>query len=351
MASFTNTQCVRMMDWSNLDNVTKHILRFSKERRKVRLFLTGGTGFFGKWLLESILWMNRELDHPIEVLMLSRNPNSFLKKFPQFTNPEIKFLQGDVRSFQFVDDKFDLVIHAATDASVQLNKENPLLMFDTIVEGTRRTLEFSRISGVKKFLFISSGDVYGTQPPELLKIPENYIGSPDPLDPQSAYGEGKRQAELLCTLYQKKYGSSVTIARCFAFIGPYLNLDIHFAIGNFIRDGILKQPIIVQGDGTPLRSYLFGTDLAVWLWMILLRGKAGCAYNVGSDQAISIVELATLVSQCFSPSPEVQILQKVKRDQPCARYIPDIQLAKKELGLQVYTNLKDSIENTIAWNQ
>jgi nucleoside-diphosphate-sugar epimerase len=143
----------------------------------------------------------------------------------------------------------------------------------------------------------------------------------------------------------------VTIARCYAFVGPYLNLDIHFAIGNFIRDGILKQPIIVQSDGTPLRSYLFGTDLAVWLWMILLRGKAGCAYNVGSDQAISIVELATLVSQCFSPSPEVQVLQKAKRDQPCARYIPDIKLAKKELGLQVYTNLKDSIENTIAWNQ
>ena len=150
MASFTNTQCVRMMDWSNLDNVTKHILRFSKERRKVRLFLTGGTGFFGKWLLESILWMNRELDHPIEVLVLSRNPESFLKKFPQFTNPEIKFLQGDVRSFQFVDDKFDLVIHAATDASVQLNSENPLLMIDTIVEGTKRTLEFSKKSGVKK---------------------------------------------------------------------------------------------------------------------------------------------------------------------------------------------------------
>ena len=340
-----------MMDWSNLDNVTKHILRFSKERRKVRLFLTGGTGFFGKWLLESILWMNRELDHPIEVLVLSRNPNSFLKKFPQFTNPEIKFLQGDVRYFQFVDDKFDLVIHAATDASVQLNTENPLLMFDTIVEGTRRTLEFSRISGVKKFLFISSGDVYGTQPPELLKIPENYIGSPDPLDPQSAYGEGKRQAELLCTLYQKKYGSSVTIAGCFAFIGPYLNLDIHFAIGNFIRDGILKQPIIVQGDGTPLRSYLFGTDLGVWLWMILLRGKTGQAYNVGSDEEISIGELAKRVSTCFVEPSEVIVHQSPDPGSLARRYVPCIEKAKKELGLQCWTSLEESIHQTINFNQ
>jgi nucleoside-diphosphate-sugar epimerase len=99
-----------------------------------------------------------------------------------------------------------------------------------------------------------------------------------------------------------------------------------------------------------LRSYLFGTDLAVWLWTILLRGKAGCAYNVGSDEEISIGELATLVSQCFSPASEVQVLNQLIIGQPIERYIPDIQLVKRELGLRAYTSLQNAIEKTIEWN-
>jgi nucleoside-diphosphate-sugar epimerase len=98
--------------------------------------------------------------------------------------------------------------------------KNPLLMFETIVEGTRRTLEFARTHEVCKFLITSSGAVYGKQPPEMTHIPEDYPGAPDPMDPNSAYGEGKRAAEMLCRLYARQFGLETKVARCFAFVGP-----------------------------------------------------------------------------------------------------------------------------------
>ena len=156
-----------------------------------------------------------------------------------------------------------------------MSDENPLLMLGSIVEGTRHTLEFARHSGTPKFLLTSSGAVYGRQPPTLTHIPEDYVGAPDPLDPRSVYGEGKRLAEQLCALYAQQYGVQSKIARCFAFVGPYLPLDIHFAVGNFIRDGLRGEPIKVEGDGMSFRSYLYAADLTIWLWTILFSGLPG----------------------------------------------------------------------------
>jgi nucleoside-diphosphate-sugar epimerase len=334
---------------ADLDHVLAHTRDLWEELRGRRIFVTGGTGFFGCWLLESFAWANDKLNLGALMLALSRNPNAFAKKAPHLAaHPAIQFQVGDVRSFEFPSGDFSHVIHAATDASARLNDENPLLMFETIVEGTRRTLEFARQCGAEKFLLTSSGAVYGKQPPDVTHIPEDYQGAPDPTDPHSAYGEGKRAAELLCSLYAKQYGLEAKIARCFAFVGPYLPLDIHFAIGNFIWDGLRGGPIRVKGDGTPYRSYLYAADLAIWLWTILFRGQSCRAYNVGSEEALTIGELANLVAQTFTPPTAVQIAKAAVLGKPAERYVPATQMAQVDLGLKQVVSLPEAIWRTVV---
>ena len=335
----------------DLDDILVRTYDLWDELRSQRIFITGGTGFFGCWLLESLIWANDKLGLNAEVVVLTRNYDAFRKKAPHLANhPSIQFIIGDVTSFNFPEGNFSYVIHAATEASAKLNEENPLLMFDTIVQGTRHTLEFAKLCQAKKFLLTSSGAVYGKQPSALTHIPEDYIGAPDPTHAQSAYGEGKRAAEMLCTLYGKQYGFETKIARCFAFVGPYLPLDTHFAIGNFIRDGLQGGPILVNGDGTPYRSYLYAADLAVWLWTILLKGRSCYPYNVGSDVDITISNVARLVGSVFQPPIEVVIAKKPSGEKPGQRYVPLTTRAFSELGLKPIIALEEAIQRTKSWN-
>jgi dTDP-glucose 4,6-dehydratase len=183
----------------------------------------------------------------------------------------------------------------------------------------------------------------------VVRVPEDYRGGPDPLDPASAYGEGKRLAEHLCTLYARCYGIEAKIARGFAFVGPYLPLDAHFAIGNFIRDALAGGPIAVGGDGTPLRSYLHAADLAIWLWKILFRGVPCRAYNTGSDVEVSIAALARAVAAALAPGRQVRIARPASPDQPRQVYVPEICRAREELGLEVWIPLEEAIRRTGRW--
>ena len=315
------------------------------------IFITGGTGFFGCWLLESLIWANDRLGLDANATILTRHPEAFRKKVSHLADhPTVQLLQGDVRSFEFPAGKFSHIIHAATEASVRLNTENPLLMLETIVMGTRHVLEFAAFCGAEKFLLTSSGAVYGKQPSEMTHITENYCGAPDPLDPGAAYGEGKRLAEHLCTLYARQSDMEMKIARCYAFVGPYLPLNAHFAVGNFIRDGLNGGPIVVEGDGTPQRSYMYAADLAIWLWTILFRGTSLRPYNVGSQVSLSIVEAAQRVAEQFSASIAVEIRGEPNKQMPVERYVPDTSRAEDEFGLKERIHFYDALSRTIQWN-
>jgi dTDP-glucose 4,6-dehydratase len=315
--------------------------------RGARIFITGGTGFYGTWLLESIVWAELRLQLGVEIVVLSRNPENFLSRHPFLLNhPFLQFIKGDIRTFPFPEGKFSHVIHAATEASEKLNKENPLLMIDTIVEGTRRALDFAVHAGVKHFLHTSSGAVYGDLPASLGPVREDYKGGPDISQPKWAYGEGKRLAELICCIYGERHGISVKNARCFATIGPGLPLDTHFAIGNFISDALAGRDLIIKGDGTPIRSYIDVADLTIWLWHILVFGKAGHAYNVGSEKGYSIAEIATIVRDTLKPELGIKILGKPIPQQLAAVYVPLTTKAQRDLELDLGVVLKDSILNT-----
>jgi dTDP-glucose 4,6-dehydratase len=314
------------------------------ELRDARILMTGGTGFFGAWLLEALTHANAGLGLGISATVLTRDPDGFRRRRPRLAGDRaVTLLRGDVLTLEPLDLPFTHVVHAATAASAALNANAPRVMFETIVEGTRRVLEVTRRSGARRLLFTSSGAVYGRQPPELSHLPEDHPGGPDPLKPGSAYGEGKRAAELLCAVAGAELGFDAVIARCFAFSGPYLPLDVHFAIGNFVRDALAGGPIRVGGDGTPYRSYLYGADLAAWLFTLLARGQPARAYHVGSEVAVSIRELAFTVARVLGIEGRVEVARDPVPGVPAERYVPSTRRAREELGLAETFGLEESV--------
>ena len=287
-----------------------------KELKNARIFITGGTGFFGCWLLYSILYLNKKYGTNIHTVVLTRNPDAFILKAPELANnKEIILWQGDVRSFEFPKGQFTHVIHLATDTT----KKPDRLLLDEIVTGTQRVLRFAVAAEAKKLLLTSSGAVYGEQPQEIDFIAEEYQGACEPSDINSTYGQGKRFVEHICALYYKDFGLETKVARCFAFVGPYMNMTGHFAIGDFIKDALENEAIHINGDGSPLRSYLYAADMTNWLWTILINGIPNRPYNVGSDEAIDILSLANKVRDIIAPNKDV-IIENIRA---CLLYTSD----------------------------
>jgi nucleoside-diphosphate-sugar epimerase len=318
------------------------------EMRDQHIFITGGTGFFGCWLVESFAYVNRMEKLGAHATILTRDPAAFARNCPHLaSDPAITMVAGDVRSFAYPDRQFKYVIHAATSASAKQTPESPVDTLATILQGTERTLKFAESHGTQKFLFTSSGAVYGRQ--RVSHVAEDNRGGPDPLNPSSAYAEGKRAAELMCSLYAERGGMECKIARCFAFVGPHLPLDVHFAIGNFIRDTMRGGPIEIHGDGSPKRSYLYAADLAIWLWTLLFQAPSMQAFNVGSEDAISIRDLARAVVGELDPSVKVNLAKEATEGEEVQQYVPSTQRARQQLGLAQYVELAEAIRRTAAW--
>jgi nucleoside-diphosphate-sugar epimerase len=340
---------------ADLNLILEHTADLWPDLRGQRLFLTGGTGFFGCWLVESFCHINRELSLGAQVTILSRDAEKFHAKCPHLAHDAaITLHAGDVRDFSFPTGEFSHIIHAATETTATPGANDPLGTLSTILRGTERALDFAVKCGARKFLLTSSGAVYGRQPAEMTHVPETYMGGPNPVDAASDYGEGKRAAEVMCALYQKRGSATganfeAKIARCWAFCGPHLPLDAHFAIGNFIGDAIAGRPISIGGDGTPRRSYLYAADLAIWLWTILFRGPSLVPINVGSGHDVSIRELAEIVAATLAPATPIHVAKQAVADAPVSRYVPSVERAETLLGLRARVGLEETIRRTVAW--
>jgi nucleoside-diphosphate-sugar epimerase len=344
---------VKPLPSEDLEHVLRHTATFWERARGRRVFISGGTGFFGAWLLETLAYCNRKLNARIVATVLSRDPEGFARRMPHVAGEAcMRLIKGDVRDFAFPEGQFEYVIHAAATTSAEA-AGRPMERLSTLVDGTRRMLELAKAGRAGSFLYVSSGAVYGPQPASMSQIPEDYLGGPDWLDPESAYAEGKRVGEQLCTIAARETATAFTIARCFAFAGPHLPLDKHFAIGNFIRDALAGRNIAVRGDGTPMRSYLYGADLAIWLWTMLLGEAAPGArprlYNVGSGEAVSIRELAQRVVKEIDQSLQVEVAREPLAGAPPMQYVPDVGKAERELGLRPLIALGEAIRRMAAW--
>ena len=314
--------------------------------------ITGSSGFVGTWLTLSLLEARRQLGVSNEIVLVARNPASQVELLETAGySSEFRTIAADVRSLDEISIPGEAwFMHAATPARATLNNSNPLEMIDIVVGGQKNVLDIAVNRSSRGVLFMSSGAVYGRQPMDLAGFREDWTGAPDIGLPANAYHEAKRMAELMGNTVQASTELSFVSARLFAFLAPFLPLNEHFAAGNFLGDALGRRQIHIGSGGGSIRSYQYGTDMAIWLWALLARGKSGSAYNVGSDEEITIRDLAHKIHELSASNSGVHIAG-VDTAENVSRYVPDISRCYSHLGLSNEIQLSDAILRTLSWNR
>jgi len=243
------------------------------------------------------------------------------------------------------------VIHAAANPYNRAYSSRPMDSITTISEGTGALIRaVDRVSNLKMFINMSSGNVYGKQPENMDKIPETYMGVISPTDLNSVYAEAKRYSEALVTAARSELRLPVINLRPFSFLGPYQAVDAPWATNTFINDAVNGRSIRILSDGKTIRTIMYGADLALWILVIMTQGRTGNTYNIGSDEGKSLYDIAQTVALNFQPRPEVLLNCSLAGAIPNTRQVPDISLAKTEFKLNLITDFRTTIERTILWN-
>lgn len=300
-----------------------------------KILMTGCSGFFGK----NIFYHAPYLAERNKITLLSRNPEKLLSFFPDLGKKKnLSFLSCDIRDFSCKEYDYDLIIHGAASFGRDVTERDT---YDIIRKGTENILSFAKKNPrLEKLLFISSGAVYGRRLTEIQS--EDML-----LKPCEPYGWGKKEAEEMCILS----GVPCVIARCFAFAGEFMELNTHFAIGNFISDVLHERDIVIKGDGTAVRSFMYSGDL-VKLLLLLAESEipSGRIYNVGSDEAVSIGELAEITAQCGEDfSGKIITEKKYVPGTAIDIYVPDISRIRLELNTPSPLSLEETVRRTMEF--
>lgn len=310
------------------------------------LLVIGGSGFFGKSILDYFQRSGLSKWGVDRVIAMSRNVERLNSEYPQLISSRVKLVTGDIANIDSLPEA-DIVIHAATSTDALSYFTNKQIETDNIEQGTTNYCNLApRYHYASKILYVSSGAVYGAQPEGLTHISEDLL--PFNLDAliegKRDYANGKiKSEEAIINLGEQ--GMSVSIARCFSFVGSWLPRDQHFAIGNFIQDGLSGRPIKVNACKRVYRSYMYADDLVEWLLSIATHANPACpVYNVGSDVEIEIRELAAMIAEHYGVPIDLQEIT----DQSIDRYVPSVEKAYREVDLKVTYNLKKCIVMAIS---
>jgi len=310
------------------------------------LLVIGGTGFFGKSILDSFCRGQLEAWGVDKVIAMSRNAGQLRIVAPQLLVDGVELIDADIRTANTLPEA-DYVIHAAASTDARNYIERPLTERSNIQDGVKNYFRLASIYNKNsKVVYVSSGAVYGIQPKDSSKLHEDDVGISLEKMPGSKrdYAIAKRESEKIIMNTSDDRNLNVSIARCFSFVGPWLPRDQHFAIGNFLLDGFNGRPIRVNASHRVYRSYMHADDLVRWLMTIASNSNAKCEiYNVGSDIEIEIRELANLIGKEFG----VPIYANRSINGDIDRYVPCIRKAYDRLGLKIEYDIVHSIKSTI----
>ncbi|WP_339219889.1 NAD-dependent epimerase/dehydratase family protein [Paenibacillus sp. FSL H8-0332] len=262
------------------------------------VLITGASGMIGSFLSDILMFCNEERAYNINIFVMGRSEDRLRKRFEtHYRNTNFHIIEQDVNLPLLCSDKFDYIIHAASNAYPDLFSKDPVGTIMGNIWGTYNLLEYARRSKLERFLFVSSGEVYGQGAENIIEFLETYSGEVDSTNFRSCYPNGKRAAETLCASYSQQYGLDTIIARPCHIFGPTLTLNDNRASSHFINEVLAGNDIIMKSQGSQLRSYCHVADCVSGILTILLKGENGNAYNIANSKSnITIRELAECIA-------------------------------------------------------
>jgi len=313
--------------------------------KRSNLLVTGGTGFFGTWITELVKYLNDKFAFDMKLYLLARVPTKEVTNLVLSRN-DIFFIQKDIRNLTEIPSDINYIIHAACSPNNIEHMSNPIETMDIISRGTKELLDCAvHLPNLKKLINLSSGQIYGNIKSDI--ISEKDYGRLNSNSIKSIYPEAKRYSETISKAYESLYKLPIIQVRPFSFIGPFMSLEKPWAVNNFINDAIKFKRIKIIGNGKPIRSYMYPTDMVECLFNILSSSQKYNTYNLGSDEGVSLEDLALKIKNIIGNDLSIDILHMNENNDT---FRPDISRIKEELGISLKMNLSNTLQKTIEWN-
>jgi UDP-glucuronate decarboxylase len=317
------------------------------------VLLTGGRGFLGRYFMEVFGALNENvLDEPVKLVAMD-NMITAGKEGAQIPNlSNVEFIEHDViQPFEW-DRPLDYVIHAAGIASPYYYRAYPLETLEVAITGTRRMLELANKHGAR-FTFFSSSEIYGDPDPKHVPMAESYRGNVSCQGPRACYDESKRVGETLCYIFHNTQGTHTNTIRPFNVFGPGMQETDYRVLPNFASRIKGGQPLHVYGSGDQTRTFCYITDAIVGFLLVVLKGVAGEAYNIGNPEPeISMLDLVKRIEKVSSRDVAYDVVEypdSYPADEPNRR-APDIRKARLQLEYDPTVELDEGLQRFLDWS-
>lgn len=313
--------------------------------------ISGGAGFVGTWLSNIIHYLNEHHGFQTKVFIIDRDVEKVQKNSPHLLNSNFfEFKRTDTRYLVELPRDINYIIHAAGSPDTREHVSHPIEVMSTIANGTEAILRASeRLSDLRMFLNLSSSLVYGSFSDTTKNTKENDFYKLGNNPTSNFYSEAKRYSEVISDAFRQQLRLPVAIMRPFGFVGPYQALSGPWAVNNFINDAINGQTIKILGDGSTVRSLLYGSDAAFWVLKTLVNTESGSKFNLGSPEEVSLKNLAQMVQANLSINKEIMFYAGSASVGKTSFMVPDTELVQNKFNLKITVPLETAVKRTIQW--